>query len=168
MRVQSETSPPVPALAEAGGDPAPPRLLAPVWFFACCAAMVALHFLWPIHRWLWGTSRWWGLPFALAGFVLVVGSARRFARRTTLDPAGTPSLLVTEGFHRYSRNPMYLGMLVALLGGFVMLGSLSPLVVIPFFYWLLRTRYIAWEERVLERRFGDDYHAYKRRVRRFL
>ena len=125
------------------GDLSPPRGLAPYWFFAAVAAMVALHFLWPIHRWNWGMTRWWGLPFALVGFVLVAGSARRFASRTTLRPRETPRLLVTGGFHRYSRNPMYLGMLIALVGGFVMLGSVSPIGVIPLFYWLLRTRFIA-------------------------
>jgi protein-S-isoprenylcysteine O-methyltransferase Ste14 len=149
-------------------DLSPPRELAPLWFFVCAAGMVALHFLWPIHRWNWGMSRWWGLPFALAGFVLVVGSARRFASRTTLRPDETPSLLVTDGLHRVSRNPMYLGMLIALLGGFVMLGSVSPIVALPLCYWVLRTRFIAYEEQMLESRFGDEYHNYKRRVRRFL
>jgi protein-S-isoprenylcysteine O-methyltransferase Ste14 len=151
-----------------GGELPPPPGLAPTWFFVCAAGMVALHFLWPLHRWNWGASRWWGLPFALVGFVLVAGSARRFASRTTLRPGETPSELVTDGFHRWSRNPMYLGMLVALVGGFVMLGSVSPVVAIPALYWLLRTRFIAYEEQALERRFGDDYHAYRRRVRRFL
>ena len=130
--------------------------------------MLALHFLWPGHRWNLGMTRWWGLPFALAGVVLVVGSARRFAARTTLRPGETPSELVTDGFHRYSRNPMYVGMGVALVGGFVMLGSLTPLLAVPLFFWCMRTRFIAYEEQVLERRFGEEYRAYKRRVRRFL
>jgi protein-S-isoprenylcysteine O-methyltransferase Ste14 len=129
--------------------------------------MLALHFLWPVHRWNYGMTRWWGLPFALAGIVLVTGSARRFASRTTLRPEQTPSVLVTDGFHRFSRNPMYLGMGVAMLGGFVMLGSVTPALPVAFFYWLIRTRFVAYEEQVLERRFGDEYHAYRRRVRRF-
>jgi protein-S-isoprenylcysteine O-methyltransferase Ste14 len=130
--------------------------------------MLALHFLWPVYRWNLGMTRWWGLPFALAGFVLVVGSARRFAGATTLRPAETPQLLVTSGFHAYSRNPMYLGMLVSAVGGFVMLGSLSPIVVLPLLYAGLRFRFVAYEEQALEQRFGDAYRDYRRRVRRFL
>ena len=130
--------------------------------------MLALHFLWPAHHWNLGVTRWWGLPIALAGFVLVVESARRFRPRTTLRPDTAPSMLVTDGFHRISRNPMYTGMLVSLIGGFVMLGSATPALPIPFFFWCIRTRYIAYEEQALEDRFGDEYLAYKRRVRRFL
>ena len=130
--------------------------------------MLALHLLWPVYRWNFGMTRWWGLPIVVAGFVLVVGSAGRFAPRTTLRPDETPSLLVTDGFHRYSRNPMYTGMLISLVGGFVMLGSATPVLLIPLFFWCIRTRFIAYEEQMLEWRFGDEYRAYKRRVRRFL
>lgn len=129
--------------------------------------MLALHFLWPVHQWNLGMTRWWGLPLAVAGFVLVVESARRFAPRTTLRPDETPSLLVTDGFHRYSRNPMYTGMLISLVGGFVMLGSATPVLLIPLFFWCIRTRFIAYEEQMLESRFGDEYLAYRSRVRRF-
>ena len=75
---------------------------------------------------------------------------------------------MTDGFHRYSRNPMYTGMLISLVGGFVMLGSATPVLLIPLFYWCIRTRFIAYEEQLLESRFGDEYRAYKRRVRRFI
>ena len=129
--------------------------------------MLALHFLWPAHQWNLGMTRWWGLPFVVAGFVLVAESARRFAPRTTLRPDETPSLLVTDGFHRYSRNPMYTGMLISLVGGFVMLGSVAPVLAIPLFFWGIRTHFIAYEEQALERRFGEEYRAYKRKVRRF-
>jgi protein-S-isoprenylcysteine O-methyltransferase Ste14 len=130
--------------------------------------MLALHFLWPAYLWNLGMTRWWGLPLAFAGFVLVVGSARGFSGKTTLRPDETPGVLVTQGFHRYSRNPMYVGMLISLVGAFVMLGSLTPLLVIPLFFWCIRSLFIAYEEQALERRFGEEYRAYKARVRRFL
>jgi protein-S-isoprenylcysteine O-methyltransferase Ste14 len=145
-----------------------PRSLAPSWFAAHLAAMVVLHFAWPIYQWNLGMSRWWGLPLALAGTAIVIVCARRFAPVTTLRPWETPSVLVTDGLHGVSRNPMYAGMLFAMAGGAVMLGSLTPALVVPVFAWILRTRFIAHEERVLEERFGDDYRAYRRRVRRWI
>lgn len=130
--------------------------------------MVALHLLLPVYRWNLGMTRWWGLPFAVVGLVLVTGAARSFAPLTTLRTDETPNVLVTRGLHRYSRNPMYLGMLVSMVGGVVMLGSLGPALMMPLFYGCIRTRFIAYEEQVLEARFGDEYRDYKRRVRRFL
>ena len=145
-----------------------PRSLAPSWFFGHLAGMLVLHFACPIYQWNLGMSRWWGLPLALAGLVLVVVPARRFARVTTLRPSKTPSLLVTDGFHRLCRNPMYTGMLTSLIGAFVMLGSTTPVVALPLFYGLIGRHFIAHEERVLEQQFGEEYLAYKRRVRRWI
>lgn len=140
----------------------------PTWFGLHLLCMVALHFLWPVYNWNLGMSRWWGAPFALVGLVLVVSSARRFAPITTLRPNEMPQVLVTDGFFRLSRNPMYLGMLVSMVGGVVMLGSLTPILALPTFVWWVDTRFIAHEERALEERFGDSYADYKRRVRRWI
>jgi len=122
----------------------------------------------PLLQWNLGASRWWGLPFAAGGFLLVVVGAGRFRGVTTLRPYEEPRVLVTDGLHRYSRNPMYLGLLVSVVGAWIMLGSLSPGLVLLFLYWLLRTRFIAYEEHVLEARFGNAYREYRRRVRRWL
>jgi protein-S-isoprenylcysteine O-methyltransferase Ste14 len=76
--------------------------------------------------------------------------------------------LVTHGVFAFSRNPMYLSMMLGLLGVFVALGSLTPLAAVPVFFLIIRRRFIAVEERMLEEAFGDDYRAYKSRVRRWL
>lgn len=148
--------------------PAAPRHMAPVWFFGHALAMLVLHFGVPIVQWNLGASRWLGLPVAGAGFALVAIGATRFRRVTTLRPYEEPSVLVTDGLHRWSRNPMYLGLLVSLLGAWIMLGSLSPALAIASLYWLLRTRFIAYEEYAMEARFGDAYRRYRARVRRWL
>ncbi|MGH0033308.1 MAG: methyltransferase family protein [Myxococcota bacterium] len=143
--------------------------MAPVGYALQLAAMVALHFAAPLYQWNLGASRWWGLPFAVAGCALVVVAAGRFRRAsTTLRPYEEPARLVTDGLHAWSRNPMYLGLAVSMVGAFVMLGSASPAAVVLFFFWWIRTRYVAFEERAMEERFGDAYREYARRVRRWL
>ena len=144
-------------------------MLPPAYFAAHLALMLLLHFALPGAYWNLGPTRWAGLPFALSGTLLVVLSVRRFdALATTRRPFEVPSVLVTQGCFRLSRNPMYAGMLLALVGAAVMLGSATPLLVIPLYVVLIQVRFIAHEERMLESRFGEAYRAYKRRVRRWL
>ena len=89
--------------------------------------------------------------------------------------AGTPvvpfersTTLVTGGSYRFTRNPMYLGMVLLLSGVAALLGTLSPWLVIPIFTAVIQTNFIRGEERFLEELFGDSYRAYKTRVRRWI
>ena len=59
-------------------------------------------------------------------------------------------------------------MVAALVGIFLALGSLTPLAIIPPFVYIIRTRFIAAEERMLEDAFGGAYRDYRKRVRRWI
>ena len=87
---------------------------------------------------------------------------------TTVKPFHESSELVVMGPFGVTRNPMYLSMTVFLLGLAILLGSLTPFFVLPFFVWIINTRFIRVEESMLEQRFGDSYRAYKARVRRWI
>jgi protein-S-isoprenylcysteine O-methyltransferase Ste14 len=63
---------------------------------------------------------------------------------------------------------MYLSLLVMLLGIFVLLGSVTPLIVLLAFETIISTRFIDPEERALECRYGDAYRRYKSTVRRWI
>lgn len=78
------------------------------------------------------------------------------------------SQLVTEGLYRYTRNPMYVGMLVMLLGWALYLGSLSPLFILPLFIWVINTQQIFPEEAFLTKKFGESYRIYLQAVPRWL
>lgn len=111
------------------------------------------------------------IVLAALGFVIAGFGAVSFRRAgTTIDPH-TPeksSALVVRGIYRYSRNPMYLGIALVLLGWVVFLSNLLALLVLPAFILYLNRYQIAPEERALEARFGEDYRRYKRSVRRWL
>lgn len=111
-----------------------------------------------------------GVLFALA--ILVAWSGiRTFARvRTSIDPhhPETATTLVTGGIFRLSRNPMYLSMVLALLGWAARLGRVW-LVLGPVAFVLYVTRFqIRPEERALAEKFGAEYESYRRRTRRWL
>ena len=89
-------------------------------------------------------------------------------RKTTINPFGEPAVVVQEGFYRFSRNPMYLGMLLVLIGVGLWLGNVLALLLAPAFVAIMTRWYIVREEQLLEDRFGDVYRAYHGRVRRWV
>ena len=78
------------------------------------------------------------------------------------------SRLVTDGVFRISRNPMYLGLELLLIGWAVWLGSASPWLIPPLFAVVITVVQIIPEERALGQRFGDQYRSYQRRVARWI
>lgn len=118
------------------------------------------------------------MPWSNAGLVLIgvaflvdFWSLGLFFRdRTTFNPIHPERTraLVTDGPYRYTRNPMYVGMLVILTGWGIYLGSLTSFLLLPLFVLVLTTQQIIPEEKILAEKFGDAYGVYRRRVRRWL
>ena len=107
----------------------------------------------------------------LALAYLAVAGVVAFRRaRTTVDPRdpGKSTELVATGIYRASRNPMYVGFLIALAGWGVFLGNLLALVALPLFVAAMTRFQIAPEERALRARFGERFTRYERSVRRWL
>ena len=146
----------------------PKRILPPVYFLAAILSMAGLHFLLPIARVL-STAHSIGAVLILSGIALILWAARLFSQAgTAIKPFEESSKLITGGPYRWSRNPIYLGMVIVLLGIGMTLGTLAPFAVIPVFVWLIRKNFIAHEEAMLEKSFGSAYAEYKRRIRRWL
>jgi len=110
-----------------------------------------------------------GVSLIALGALIVLASAGLFRlRRTTLNPFGEPATFVQDGFYRFSRNPMYLGMVLVLAGLGIWLGNLPALFFAPVFVALMSRYYIAREEQLLDVRFGEAYRVYCKRVRRWI
>ncbi|OEE93303.1 protein-S-isoprenylcysteine methyltransferase [Vibrio genomosp. F10 str. 9ZD137] len=105
-----------------------------------------------------------GVTFALAGVI----SFKK--HKTTLDPMNTEnvSTLVKSGVYRYTRNPMYVGMLMALLGYGFFLSNPINLFITVLFIWYMNKFQIKPEEVFLSSVFGNDYDEYKKSVKRWL
>lgn len=146
-----------------------PRVHPPMIFLGAVILSVLLNRLLPVARVLEFPVRYLGAPVILLGGLFVVLPARVFGQAgTTIKPFQESSTLITGGLNRTSRNPMYLGMVLILLGFDLVLGSVAPFLVIPIFMILITRKFIRNEEAMLEARFGDEYREYKRRVRRWV
>jgi len=144
-------------------------MLPPVLTLLSMALMVLLHTAVPVITVIETPYRFSGLGFVLFGALIVLLSANYFRSiNTTIHPFGEPSFLATTSLFKISRNPMYLGMLLMLIGVAICLGTLSPNLVAPLFIWSITNRYIMKEEQKLERIFGEQYLRYKRKVRRWI
>jgi protein-S-isoprenylcysteine O-methyltransferase Ste14 len=86
---------------------------------------------------------------------------------TTVKPFEESSALVTTSVFAISRNAMYLGLSLILLGITLLQGSAAPFMVILVFPVLLDRRFIAPEQRMLETTFGDQYRQYRQHVRKW-
>ena len=93
-----------------------------------------------------------------------------FKQKTTPNPLSPnkANTIVVSGLYRYSRNPMYLGLLISLTGWALYLGNLAGLACLPIFVLLLNQMQIKPEERALKEKFGESYRNYLRDVRRWL
>ena len=87
---------------------------------------------------------------------------------TTVKPFETPGVLVTTGVFRISRNPMYLGYVLILIGVGLLLRSLTPFVVIPVFGLLMARVFIREEEQMLQETFGAAWQSYAGQARRWI
>ncbi len=109
--------------------------------------------------------------FCVAGLAIVQAAGLEFRRlNTSTDPLrpGTASALATSGIYRLTRNPMYLGMTIILLGWGLFLMNFLSLGLVSFFVLYINFFQIPPEERLLAARFGDAYLSYKKKVRRWL
>ncbi len=110
-----------------------------------------------------------GIVFLLLGIVLAGWALSLFRnRRTPVYPTTTPTTLVTSGPFRFTRNPMYLGILLILIALVFLLGSLPMLVSPLLFLLVMNLYYLPFEEAKMEKLFGDSYTSYRQRVRRWL
>jgi len=116
-------------------------------------------------------ARYWigGLIAVASVLILVVWPARQF-QQSGQDPkpwTPTPEMVV-HGPYKFTRNPMYLGMLLFCIGFTIILSDLWILILTPVCGWLIYYFAIRHEEAYLEEKFGDAYRAYQAGVRRWI
>ncbi|MDN5565951.1 MAG: isoprenylcysteine carboxylmethyltransferase family protein [Psychrobacter sp.] len=134
-------------------------------------AMYGLSGLFPNLQVIGFGTNWLASSLAVVGIVLAIMGVLAFKKaQTTVNPH-TPeksARLVTSGIYHYTRNPMYLGMLLVLLGWAFYLSNFAALFVLPIFIIYMSRFQIQPEERFMMRKFGDEYRAYVIKVRRWL
>jgi protein-S-isoprenylcysteine O-methyltransferase Ste14 len=141
----------------------------PVWLVIGLASIFALSEFAPLARFNSGFATGLGSFAILIGLLLLAHAAGMFkAAETDLIPFQNVTALVTTGVYRVTRNPMYLGMALVLLGTACTVGAATGLLVPPVFMAIIEFRFIRPEEAMLRELFGEEFENYCKLVRRWL
>jgi protein-S-isoprenylcysteine O-methyltransferase Ste14 len=156
---------------DARGAPDNPGVVAPpplIYAGALALGLVA-NKLYPMAFLPRAVSRVLGLPLIFGGLAIGLLGFREMRRaETNVDPYKPATAIVTEGPYRFTRNPLYVGMTLVYTGITALSNALLAAMLLPLVLAVMRRGVIEREERYLERKFGDEYLAYKARVRRWL
>ena len=138
----------------------------PVILLVSVVLQIILLFSFPISVDL---SSLLGLILILSGISLVFVSFRFMRKmKTTFIPDGTPEVLISSGPFKFSRNPIYLGMLTVLVGVAFLMSSLSAIIIAFVFGIIINFTWIAHEEKKLHELFSEDWENYSSKVRRWI
>tara|TARA_B100000941_G_scaffold288941_1_gene266909 strand:- start:4332 stop:4733 length:402 start_codon:yes stop_codon:yes gene_type:complete len=111
------------------------------------------------------------LVFLIIAIIMIVLSINKFKKnRTTISPLrpNKTSSLITSGIYNYTRNPMYLGLLLMLFSTALFIKNFISFLIIPLFVIFINKNQILPEEQILENIFGEEYRNYKKKVKRWI
>lgn len=141
----------------------------PVWL----AGTLLIMWFWsnklPIAKFGGGWSKTLGALIIVGAMALAIWSVLQFQKANTpVHPRRKPTTLLTDGIYAYSRNPIYLAMVMLAFGAALCFGTVGALIPVAALIWLLQDLFIAGEEHHIEKNFGNEWKAYTAKTRRWI
>ncbi len=148
------------------------KIYPPIWFLFFLIIALLLHYLVPathVFNLSGGLYKTIGVIVLIVGFFISNYASKQFAENKTevIPTSPTNRVLVTDGLYRYTRNPMYLGMVSSLLGIAFFMGTLPMFLAALAQFTVLNFVFIPFEEKKLSNIFSNQYIYYKQKVRRW-
>lgn len=144
-------------------------IVPPILALICITMMVVLRWLLPIKMLIDSPWNLIGIVPMILGLAIGFSGVYQFRKaKTNIRPFKEADKIVTSGPFRFTRNPMYLGIVLLLFGIWILLGALSPAIGIVIFMVTADRWYIRVEEQMLRQKFGPEFEAYCTKVRRWI
>ncbi|MFZ5806359.1 MAG: methyltransferase family protein [Verrucomicrobiota bacterium] len=140
----------------------------PVYLFLSLAYMVAVNFWVPGYAFMPGSSRWLGMAVAAIAGCLVMRVRLVMKRHRTTHTFDKSTTVIEESFFSFSRNPIYLGMVLVLIGMSIWINNAWSFLAPIFFFLVVQFKFIPFEEKKMEQELGAKYLEYKKKVRRWI
>lgn len=140
----------------------------PVLVVYCILTMIVLYFFAPKCNLIGFPYNLTGVLIAFSGFILMGKARELFNKHQTTLKIEKSNHLINEGVFTKTRNPMYVGMLLLILGFSILSTNLLALCLPVFFVIIVRWIFIKKEEQLMLDTFGNEYLDYKKNVRRWI
>lgn len=141
----------------------------PTYFMILLLLSIAIHFVFPIFKFVFPPWNYMGFGLIILGIIMNIWTDSLFKeKQTTVKPHEMPNFFITSGPFKLSRHPMYIGMVSILFGVAIFLGSFVAFIFPIVFVIIIGRLFIPMEEKYLEKKFGNKYVAYKKKVRRWI
>lgn len=145
------------------------KIMPPTIFYAFAILIAVLYFVFPIKRIIPFPYNYFGWLLIWFGIFINIWAWAIFRKKqTTLNPFKKPTKFDVSGPFKFTRNPMYLGMTLVLLGMSICFASLSTFIFPILYIIIIKIYYIPFEEKTMEKEFGKKYLDYKKKVRRWI
>lgn len=145
------------------------KILPPMYFKLFLILGIAIHYLIPSKEIIPSPYTYIGIVFIVDGLIANIWSALIFKKNKIATKQSKKSIkLINAGPFKYSRNPMYLGMIMILFGLAIYIGSIGFFIAPIGMFLVLNMLFIPIEEHDLEKTFGNNYSNYKKNVRRWI
>lgn len=156
-------------MTSAGNDKPGVVAMPPIIFIIFLALGIVVNLIQPLG-FIYGTARFASgiIILLISGIIVLSAQIRMKKAGTNIDVRRPSTTVVTDGIYSYTRNPMYLAMVILLIALAFLLNNLWIIIVIPLFMAVIHKGVIMREEAYLERKFGSHYREYKKRVRRWI
>jgi protein-S-isoprenylcysteine O-methyltransferase Ste14 len=144
------------------------KMLPPTLFVICILMAIFLNFSNPIYFVKYPYNLI-GIIFFISGLYLSMKGSNQFQKaNTNINTFDEPDKLIIDGLFKYSRNPMYLGFIIALLGVTIILSSVESLIILFSFIIISDQWYVKFEEKVMIKKFEEEYKNYMKTTRRWI
>ena len=140
----------------------------PIYFLICTAIIFPIYFLLPQYAKIAAPYNWLGLLFVGTGLYLNLSADRIMKKHGTPHKFEKSVYVIEEGVFKLSRNPMYLGMTVIILGFALISKNVVALISPLIFFFLMNMVFIPYEEAKMTRELGENYLKYREKVRRWI
>ena len=145
------------------------RLNPPIIYQSFIVLMIVICLALPATRVIPFPANLAGIPLFLIGAYIASSAKKQFQEKNIpIRPQDTPTVLDTDGAFRYTRNPMYVGIAIGLIGLAVLMRSYINFAFPVVFLIVMDVAFVRREEEILEDQLGDEYLAYKARIRRWI
>lgn len=145
------------------------KLIPPFLLVISALVMTLIHFIVPYKNVFFSPFSYVGILLIILGLAIARKINADFSKvNTEIHTFKKPRKLLKNGLFQYSRNPIYVGFILILIGLNILLGSVTPFLIVLVFIFVTNHWYIPFEEENMQEQFGQEYTNYKKKVRRWI